>query len=244
MSRSQNHLSSSPAQDAGLPSAAYSTLQEAVGYRFRDQQLLRKALTHPSCASLPAGQSNQRLEFLGDAALGFVIAAELYKRFPQFSEGRLTELRAALVCEASLARRAKRVQLGSYIFMDKGQVLQGGCDNPAILADAYEALIGAIYLDGGIRAIHRVIIRQFLRGWKPEDDPSALKNEKSLLLERAQARGMRPQYRLIFQGGPEHRKVFAIKVLLGHRVIGQGWGFRKKDAERMAAREALKAMDF
>lgn len=142
-----------------------------------------------------------------------------------------------------MARRAKQVQLGSYIFMDKGQVLQGGGDNPAILADAYEALIGAIYLDGGIRAIHRVIIRQFLRGWKPEDDPAALKNEKSLLLELAQARGMCPQYRLIFQGGPEHRKVFVIKVLLGRRVVGQGWGFRKKDAERMAAREALKAMD-
>jgi len=127
--------------------------------------------------------------------------------------------------------------------MDKGQALQGGGDNPAILADTYEALIGAIYLDGGLRAARRVIFRQFLYGWEPRDDPAAAKNEKSLLLELAQAKGWSPRYRLIFQGGPEHRKVFVVRVFLGRRRVGEKKGFRKKDAERMAAREALKALD-
>jgi ribonuclease-3 len=231
------------ARDPQASSAVAAELQEAIGYRFRDRQLLLKALTHPSCAAPATGESNQRLEFLGDAALGFVIAGELYRRFPQITEGRLTELRSTLVSETALAQQARRVQLGRSILMDKGQALQGGADNPSILADAYEGLIGAIYLDGGLRSVQRVIRRQFLKGWRPEDHLVASRNEKSLLLERAQARGLHPRYRLIFQSGPEHRKVFAVRVLLGRRVVGEGWGFRKKDAERMAAREALKTVD-
>jgi ribonuclease-3 len=183
------------------------------------------------------------VEFLGDATLSFVIAAELYRRFPQQSEGQLTELRSSLVCEGALAQQAKRLRLGQFLLMDRGQALQGGAENPSILADAYEALIGAVYLDGGLRAARRLIVSQLLAGWQPKEDPDALRNEKSLLLELAQAQGIQPQYRLVFQGGPEHRKVFAVQVILGRRVVGQGWGFRKKDAERMAAREALKSMD-
>lgn len=221
-----------------------ATLEESVGYRFRDHQLLRRALTHPSCPDPPAEGSNQRLEFLGDAVLGFVIASELYRRFPQLPEGRLTELRAALVCESSLAQWARGLQLGRFLFMDKGQALQGGADNPAILADAYEALMGAIYLDGGLRVVRRIILHRFLEGWEPGADPAVAKNEKSLLLELAQARGLRPRYRLVFQGGPEHQKVFAVRVLFGHHVVGEGWGFRIRDAERMAAREALRILDF
>lgn len=241
MSRNKDNLHRPLAPGIDLP-AAISTLEETIGYRFRDSHLLRQALTHPSCAALATTGSNQRLEFLGDAVLGFVIASELYRRFPQFPEGRLTELRSALVCETSLAQRARLAQLGQYIFMDKGQALQGGRDNSAILADTYEALVGAIYLDGGLRPARRVIVRQFLVGWEPEGDLTATKNEKSLLQELAQAQGLRPRYRLIFQGGPEHKRVFAVRALLGRRVVGQGWGFRKRDAERMAAREALKTI--
>jgi ribonuclease-3 len=231
------------ARDPKAFSDAAAKLEEAIGYRFRDRQLLLKALTHPSCAEPATGESNQRLEFLGDAVLGFVIAGELYRRFPQITEGRLTELRSTLVSETALAQQAKRVQLGRSILMDKGQVQQGGADNPSILADTYEALIGAIYLDGGLRSVQRVMRRQLSKDWRPEDYPAACRNEKSLLLERAQARGQQPRYRLIFQGGPEHRKVFAVRVFLGRRVVGEGWGFRKRDAERMAAREALKTED-
>ena len=243
MSPKAGNFKAAPTSAVGPLCAAFSALEETIGYRFENSELLLQALTHPSCATPPAGGSHQRLEFLGDAVLGFVIASELYRRFPQLLEGRLTELRSALVCEASLAQRARFVQLGRYIFMGKGQVLQGGAKNPAILADAYEALLGAIYLDGGLRTARRVIVRQFLAGWEPQEDPPATRNEKSLLLELAQAKGFRPRYDLIFEGGPEHRKVFAVRVFLGRRVIGQGWGFRKKDAERMAAREALRALD-
>ncbi len=242
MSLNQDHVEDSLAPVVVPPPAA-STLEETIGYRFRDGQLLVQALTHPSCSAPPTGRANQRLEFLGDAVLGFVIAGELYRRYSQMPEGRLTELRAALVCEASLAQRGRLMQLGRHLFMDRGQVLQGGRDNPSILADAYEALMGAIYLDGGIRSARRVICHQFLEGWEPQDDPDALRNEKSLLLELAQARGLRPRYRLVFEGGPEHRRVFAVRVFLGRRVVGEGWGFRKKDAERMAAREALKVLN-
>jgi ribonuclease-3 len=182
------------------------------------------------------------MEFLGDATLGFVIASELYRRFPSQSEGRLTQLRSSLVCEQTLARQAKRLALGRFLYMGRGQTLQGGADNPSILADAYEALIGAVYLDGGLRAARRVIAAHLLKDWQPEDDQDAGRNEKSLLLELAQAKGQQPRYDLVFQGGPEHRKVFAVRVFLGRRVAGQGWGFRKKDAERMAAREALRSM--
>ncbi len=217
-------------------------LESALGYAFRDRQWLLRALTHPSCSQPPAGESNQRLEFLGDATLSFVIAAELYRRFPEEPEGRLTEFRSSLVCEEALARQARQLHLGRYLFMDRGQALQGGAENPSILADAYEAVIGAVYLDSGIRAASRVIVSQLLGRWQPRSAPAVIRNEKSRLLEQAQARGRQPRYRLVFQGGPEHRKVFAVRVLLGRKVVGQGWGFRKRDAERMAAREALRSM--
>jgi ribonuclease-3 len=217
-------------------------LEQALGYRFKDPQWLLKALTHPSCPWPPADESNQRLEFLGDATLGFIVAAELYRRFPLQPEGRLTELRSSLVCEAALAKQAQLLHLGEFLFMDKGQMLQGGDQNPSILADAFEALIGAVFLDGGLRSTRRVVVARLLHGWRPDEDLEAMRNEKSLLLERAQARGLQPRYHLVFQGGPEHRKVFAVRVLLNRRVAGQGWGFRKRDAERMAAREALRSM--
>lgn len=242
MSRNRDNFSR-PLVSSDDPLSAISTLEKTIGHRFRDSQLLRQALTHPSCAAPFVNSSYQRLEFLGDAVLGFVIAGELYRRFPQFPEGRLTELRSALVCEASLAQRARFLQLGRYIFMDKGQVLQGGRDNPGLLADAYEALMGAIYLDGGLPAVRKIIFRQFLSQWNPRDEPVADKNEKSLLQELTQAQGLRPRYRLVFQGGPEHKRVFVVRVFLGRRIVGEGWGFRKRDAERMAAREALKTLD-
>jgi ribonuclease-3 len=228
--------------DQECPPSPVDELESILGYAFSDRQLLLKALTHPSCPRPPAGESNQRLEFLGDATLGFVVAAELYRRFPEEPEGRLTEFRAALVCRAALARQARQLHLERHLLLDRGQVIQGGAENPSILADAYEAVIGAIYLDGGIRAARRMIIRQLLHDWRPRETPAITRNEKSLLLEQAQAHGLQPRYRLVFQGGPEHRKVFAVRVFLGRRVAGQGWGFRKRDAERMAAREALRSM--
>jgi len=222
--------------------ADIARLESALGYAFDDRQWLLKALTHPSCPQPPASESNQRLEFLGDATLGFVVAAELYRRFPEEPEGRLTEFRATLVCQTALARQARQLRLECHLLMDRGQVLQGGAENPSILADAYEAVIGAIYLDGGIRAARKVIVRQLLNHWRPREAPVFARNEKSLLLEQTQAQGLQPRYQLVFQGGPEHRKVFAVRVHLGRRVAGQGWGFRKRDAERMAAREALRSM--
>ncbi len=210
-------------------------LQQALGYTFRDIAHLRRALTHPSTKQ----PDNQRLEFLGDAILEFCVSDMLYHKYTGFQEGALTARRAALVCERTLSVLAHSLDLGRCLVMGNGEVLTGGREKPSILADAVEAVLAAIYVDGGYEAVREVIFRLF----KDEDKLVApkVKDDKSALQEYTQAHDMGlPAYRIIEATGPDHDRHFVAEVVICGRQMATGQGASKKSAEQMAARAALK----
>ena len=210
-------------------------LQKALEYQFRDPELLRLALTHPS-TKLP---DNQRLEFLGDAVLEFCVSDMLYHKYPTLHEGELSSRRAALVCERTLSVVALSLELGKYLLMGRGEEQTGGRDKPSILADATEAVLAAIFLDGGIEAAQRVILRLFehdeaLIAWRGMDDKSALQ-------QYTQAHDLSlPEYEVVSQTGPDHDRHFEVRVLVLHNEIARGEGGSKQAAEKAAARAALR----
>ncbi|HHS96748.1 MAG TPA: ribonuclease III [Chloroflexi bacterium] len=216
--------------------------QNRVGYRFRDEGLLLRALTHPSFVNEhpEEGPDNQRLEFLGDAVLNFIVAAWVYRNYPDFHEGKMTRLRAALVREETLADFAAQLGLGEVLRLGHGEEAGGGRERVANLGDGFEALVGALYLDGGIEAVQRLLER-----FIPPAAEAILANEadrdaKSRFQEWAQAeRGVTPRYRIVAEMGPDHAKTFVAEVLLGRRVAGRGEGRSKQAAEQAAARDAL-----
>ena len=209
-------------------------LQKALGYTFKDEAHLRLALTHPS-TKLP---DNQRLEFLGDAVLEFCVSDMLYRKYPQLHEGELTARRAALVCERTLCVLAMSLGLGDVLVMGHGEEQTGGRQKPSILADAMEAVFAAIYIDGGIRAAHEVILRMYrederLIAWRGHDDKSALQ-------EYTQANGLElPSYQIIAQEGPDHNRTFTAQVSVLGKPVATGVGNSKKAAEQAAAKKAL-----
>jgi len=209
-------------------------LQKALGYEFKEPAHLRLALTHPS-TKLP---DNQRLEFLGDAVLEFCVSDMLYRKYPDLHEGELTARRAALVCERTLSVLARSLELGKVLVMGHGEEQTGGREKPSILADAMEAVLAAIYIDGGIRAAHQVILRLFaedekLIAWRGHDDKSALQ-------EYTQAHGMDlPSYAIIAQEGPDHNRTFTAQVSVMGKAVATGVGNSKKSAEQAAAKAAL-----
>ena len=209
-------------------------LQKALGYTFKDEAHLRLALTHPS-TKLP---DNQRLEFLGDAVLEFCVSDMLYRKYPQLHEGELTARRAALVCERTLCVLAMSLGLGDVLVMGHGEEQTGGRQKPSILADAMEAVFAAIYVDGGIRAAHEVILRMYrederLIAWRGHDDKSALQ-------EYTQANGLElPSYQIIAQEGPDHNRTFTAQVSVLGKPVATGVGNSKKAAEQAAAKRAL-----
>lgn len=210
-------------------------LQQALGYTFRDIAHLRRALTHPSTKQ----PDNQRLEFLGDAILEFCVSDMLYHKYTEFQEGALTARRAALVCERTLSVLAHSLELGRCLVMGNGEVLTGGREKPSILADAVEAVLAAIYVDGGYEAVREVIFRLF----RDEDKLVApkVKDDKSALQEYTQAHELGlPAYRIIDSSGPDHDRHFVAEVLIQGRQMATGKGTSKKSAEQMAARAALK----
>jgi len=225
---------------------ALEQLEAILGYEFADKELLRLALTHPSYAH-EAGRGghpshdNQQLEFLGDAVLGLTASEWLVRRFPQRSEGYLSKLKARLVSEAHLAEVARKLGLGEYLFLGRGEHISGGRDKPAVLADALEALIGAVYLDGGLEAARRVVERWVV----PEaEELASLETEcedyKGRLQELAQALKLpQPQYRLVGTAGPEHSKEFTVEVSIGDRWVATGRGSSKKRASQQAAAALL-----
>ncbi len=189
-------------------------------------------------------ESNERLEFLGDAVLGFITAEHLFNRFPDKDEGYLTRLRAKLVNGKALARVAEQIELGSLILMSKNMAQERGRQNSTILADAFEALIGAIYLDQGLETARRFIQETMLDHVDLHKLASQYDNYKSLLLEFAQARGWaQPQYRVVTEHGPSHAKEFTVDAILRGEAFGRGRGGSKKLAEQQAAREALKRLN-
>ncbi len=211
------------------------SLQNALGYRFRDEGLLRLALTHPSAKE---EASNQRLEFLGDAVLECVISDLLYHKYPKRQEGELTARRAALVCEETLCHLARELDVGEYLRMGHGEESTDGRDKPSILADAMEAIIAAVYLDGGVKAARELIRRLF----SDEEGLSALRgqDDKGDLQAYTQAQEMGlPAYEVVEESGPPHNRRFVCEVSVAGGAIARGSGASKKTAEQAAARRAL-----
>lgn len=232
---------------AGSPAPRnLDVLQQSLGRRFDDVDLLAHALVHRSYlneASLSAGDSNERMEFLGDAVIGFVIARELYRRFDTLAEGQLTQLRAMLVRWETLAAVANRLDLGAYLVLGKGEEHTGGRQRPMNLARALEAVVGAIAEDGTFRDAERFILRVMrpeLDALKPNDN---VRDIKSRLQEWAQARlAVTPGYQTVGVSGPDHARVYTVEVQVGDRVLGTGNGRNKLTAERAAATEALRQL--
>jgi len=220
--------------------------QKALGHTFKDFRLLETALTHSSYANemrkgLPF---NERLEFLGDAVLSIIVSDYLFSHCPELPEGDLTRLRASLVCEKSLCQFSRKLEVGKYLRLGKGESNSGGRERPSILADAFEALLAALYLDGGMK-----VARKFVEGFiVPELKPSRpniFKDYKTMLQEIVQQNPEeRLEYRLVSESGPDHDKHFVCEVNLSNNPIGRGGGRSKKDAEQQAAREALELMGY
>lgn len=217
-------------------------IAEVIQYSFRDLALLRLALTHPSFAQEAglAAVHNQRLEFLGDAVLQVTLSLELYRRFPLAAEGQLTKARARLVNRRFLAELGRQLNLGAHLALSRGEETHGGRHRPSSLADAFEAVLGAVFLDGGLEAAAGVIAKIFrptLDGWRDLED---VDNPKGELQEHLQAAALGPpEYRLERVSGPDHDREFECTVFHGGVEMGRGTGKSKKDAEGSAARAAL-----
>lgn len=218
------------------------SLEEVIGYKFRNSLLLAEALTHPSLAyeTQKPHFDNQRLEFLGDAVLQLVLTERLYGMFPGFSEGRLTKLRARLVSRDALHQFAIGMKLGDYIMIGKGEESTGGRNRASTLADAFESVMGAVYLDGGFDAAKGAIEKVCVKWIEQVAESPEEKNPKGLLQEELQALAPEsPLYEVLDESGPDHNKSFTVCVMWKGVSLGEGVGNSKKDAEIKAAREAM-----
>lgn len=220
--------------------AQLRALEDRLGHRFSDLSLLDRALTHSSRANedVAAGGHNEPLEFLGDSVIGFVMADLLHRRDPEGREGGKSKMRAQLVSSRSLARRASELGLPDLLLLGRGEEKSGGRKKTALWADAYEAVIAALYLDGGLEAAHRFVSAEFAtdleRPGLPDED------HKSALQEMLQARGDPvPEYEIVAAEGPDHRRRFRVRCLVRGEPVGEGEGFSKKQAQQEAARNAL-----
>jgi ribonuclease-3 len=224
----------------------FEDLQARIDYRFRDRGLLEHALTHKSRAAedISGGVAdNESLEFLGDAVLGLVVADALFRQYPTYTEGQKSKIKAAVVSTQSLARHAEQMRLGDHLILGRGEEKTGGRFKQALLADAYEALIAAIYLDGGLEAAEAFLRRELREAIDAGSAQTYARDYKSALQERLQAlgRGL-PEYRIAGEAGPDHRKLFSIEVVCQGEVLGAATGKAKKEAEQEAARLALEKL--
>jgi ribonuclease-3 len=225
----------------------FESLQQAIGYRFRDRGMLEHAMTHTSRANEDASGGvvdNESMEFLGDAILGFVVADVLFREFPEFDEGEKSKTKAALVSTTTLARQAEQLNLGEHLLLGRGEEKTGGRQKQALLADSYEALIAAIYLDGGIEHARAFIVRELTPLLdEVRRDGVGGQDYKSALQELLQARDLPlPEYRLVGTRGPDHRKLFEIEVGVKGEPLATAIGASKKEAEQDAARAALERL--
>lgn len=216
-------------------------LEKNIGYAFKDKSLLKAAMTHSSYANENKGNIpyNERLEFLGDAVLQLITSEKLFKESSHMAEGKMSKQRAALVCEEALAGYSAEIQLGQFLLLGKGEEASGGRNRPSILADAFEALIGAMFLDGGMDVAKKFVLR-FV-----DAAHLSLQDYKTLLQEIIQKNpGERLSYVVSGEHGPDHDKSFEVQVHLNSNVIGKGTGKSKKQAEQAAAKEALALMGY
>mgnify|MGYP001073127685 CR=1 FL=1 len=215
-------------------------LEQRIGYSFKDKTLLRQALMHSSYTNehhLHKENCNERLEFLGDAVLELSSSEYLFKLYPDKPEGELTKLRASLVCEPALALSSRQIGLGEYLLMGKGEELTGGRERPSIVSDAVEALIGAIYLDGGFASAKEFILRYILNDI---ENKQLFYDSKTILQEMVQSQYEESlSYKLLREEGPDHNKSYEVQVLLGTSVLGKGRGRTKKAAEQEAAYQGI-----
>lgn len=228
----------------GRESLSWDSLCHEFQYRFNDPGLLKQAMTHRSSLEQnETGLSNERLEFLGDSVLGWIVTDVLYHLFPECNEGELTRAKSMIVSRENLAKQATQVNLGRYLILGTGEERSGGRVRRSILANAYEALLGAIYLDGGIEDVKRIISTHLLGDVETLIDSKYHHNYKSWLLEHIQAvHKCAPKYHILNETGPDHRKEFSVEVMLNGDSLGTGHGKSKKKAEQAAARDALQHM--
>lgn len=215
-------------------------LQKKIGYRFKDKSLLKQAVTHKSYANemqILKCHSYERLEFLGDAVLELVTSDFLFKKDPSVLEGKLTKMRASMVCEQTLAVCAKALDIGSYVLLGKGEESSGGRYRSSIISDVMEAIIGALYVDGGIEAANNFAVK-FIFNYL--ENKELFRDSKTIFQEYVQGKLKKEyEYRLVSVDGPEHDKTFCVEVLVGGEVVGRGSGRNKKYAEQQASSEAL-----
>ncbi len=217
-------------------------IEKKLGYKFKDRKLLKTALTHSSYANETGVESNERLEFLGDAVLGFIVARVLYDLFPDAAEGKLSKMRSAIVSRMNFAHFAKELKIDKQILLGKGEENTGGRKRQSNLAGAFEAIIGAIFIDGGYKKVYSIVsklLKNCLNG-KQE----IFKDYKTKLQEVAQRKYKKvPKYKVVLEEGPPHDKCFHVEVKLGRKSLGKGTGRNKKQAEQAAAKEGLEAVE-
>jgi len=220
-------------------------LQERLNLRFRNGALLRQAFTHTSYVNEQRGarvEHNERLEFLGDAVLQLTVSEALYRMYPDRPEGELTRLRAGIVCEPSLVRFAEALDFGQVVLLGKGEEQTGGRSRPSLLADAFEAFVGALYLDQGLDAV-RTFLDAHLFAHLPKESRLPLKDHKTELQEKVQQWNLGSlEYRTVEERGPAHDREFIVVVAVGERTLGEGAGRSKKEAEQRAASRALRLL--
>ena len=217
-------------------------LEKKIGYIFKDKSLLNKSLTHKSFANENGGglKNNERFEFLGDSVLDLIVSEHMLKEYPQYAEGRLSKIRAAVVNESCLAEIASGINLGEYLLLGKGENLSGGRDKVSLLANAFEALAGGVFLDGGLEIAGGVFLPYLGEKIATFAGNGHLKDFKSELQEFTQVKlGCIPSYTITRESGPDHEKQFEVTVMIGDECMGGGNGRTKKEAEQMAAKSAL-----
>ncbi|MDD3612565.1 MAG: ribonuclease III [Caldicoprobacterales bacterium] len=221
-------------------------LSKVLAYDFKDKDLIKTAITHTSFANEARGRvdHNERLEFLGDSVLSLSVSEFIYKTYPKLPEGSMTKLRAGVVSEFTLAKIAKSMGLGKYLRLGKGEQINGGRHRDSILADAFEAIIAAIYLDGGLEPAKEFVIRQLADSIKNLSKSDGSWDSKTLLQELLQVSNKADiRYEIIAEDGPDHNKSFTAQISNNGKIIGTGQGKSKKEAEQMAAYNALKKIN-
>lgn len=219
------------------------TIEEKIGYTFQNKELLKKALTHTSYAYENNIESNEKLEFLGDSILEFVSSKYLYENYPELKEGEMTKVRATVVCEKSLYKVAKGHDFSDFLYLGRSEKKMGGSERPAILADSVEAVIAAIYLDGGIEEAEKFIIQSLKEDIAIATKHVGDKDYKTVLQEKLQEHGdVKIEYELLKEEGPDHNKSFEVQVSCNGKVLAKGKGKSKKEAQMKAAQEALEKL--
>jgi len=240
------YMNENPSGDP-VPATSLQDLENLLGYRFNNQALLAQALTHRSFVNEHEGdnlRNNESLEFLGDAVLGFLISSRIFKHYPELTEGALSKIKAYLVSAANLILFAEGIRLGDFVRLSRGEEKTGGRTKRAIAVDAYEAIIGAMYLDGGVEVVSDFVGRQideFLKGLDMKQ--LTYGDFKSALQEHLHNMGRpEPEYRVVAEIGPDHRKTFVVQVIIHGEVIAESSGKTKKEAQQSAARLALESL--